>query len=47
MDFETNQWNIADEEFSLWLNGNNKKCNIDLTDILKSTFLVFREKQMD
>ena len=47
MDFESNQWNIADEEFSLWLNGNIKDVNIDLTDILKSTFLVFREKQFN
>ena len=46
MNLENDQWNIADEEFSLWLNGNKQEGNLDLTDILKSTFLAFRQKQI-
>ena len=45
MNLENHKWNIADEEFSLWLNGTNRGKSIELTDILKSTFLVFRHKQ--
>ena len=45
MNFENDKWNKADEEFSLWLNGAYRGKSIDLTEILKSTFLVFREKQ--
>lgn len=45
MYLENDQWNIADEEFSLWMNGTGRGKNIELTNILKSTFLVFREKK--
>lgn len=45
MDLENNQWNIADEEFSLWLNGNKHDGNLSITEILKSTYLIFRKKQ--
>ena len=45
MNFENHKWNIAVDEFSLWLNGTDRGKSIELTDILKSTFLVFRQKQ--
>jgi len=45
MNLENDKWNIADEEFSLWLNGTDRGKSIELTDILKSTFLAFREKK--
>ena len=47
MNLENDKWNIADEEFSLWMNGNKQEGNLDLTDILKSTFLAFRQKQIE
>lgn len=46
MNFENHKWNVADEEFSLWLNGTDRGKSIELTDILKSTFLAFRQKQI-
>jgi len=45
MNSENDQWNLADKEFSLWLNGNKQDGNRTLTDILKSTYLVFRKEQ--
>jgi RNA polymerase sigma factor (sigma-70 family) len=45
MNLENDQWNIADEEFGLWLNGDNHVEILNLTEILKSTYLVFRKKQ--
>lgn len=46
MNAENEQWNIADEEFNLWVNGNQQEKSIELTDILKSTFFIFRKKQL-
>jgi len=47
MNIENEQWNIADEEFSLWMNGNKHDGNLSLTEILKSAYLVFRKKQRE
>jgi RNA polymerase sigma factor (sigma-70 family) len=38
-------WKIADEEFSQWLDGRKNESNFNLTNILKSTYLIFREQQ--
>lgn len=45
MDFDNKQWDIADNDLTNWLNGKDRGNSIELTDILKSTFLVFRKKQ--
>ena len=45
MNVENDQWNIADEEFSLWLNGDKHDGNLSLTEILKSAYFVFRKEQ--
>jgi len=45
MNSENDQWNIADNEFSLWLYGKKQDGNRTLTDILRSTYLVFRKEQ--
>lgn len=45
MNVENDQWNNADEEFGLWLNGNKQEGNLTLTEILKSAYLVFRKEQ--
>ena len=45
MNVENDQWNIADEEFSLWLNGNSHDGNLSFTEILKSAYLIFRKEQ--
>jgi RNA polymerase sigma factor (sigma-70 family) len=47
MNLENDQWNIADEKFGLWLNGNKHVENLTTIDILKSTYFVFRKKQSD
>ena len=45
MNSENDQWNIADNEFSLWLYGKKQDGSRNLTDILKSTYLVFSKEQ--
>ena len=47
MDFEIKNWDLADQNFNLWLNGNNLEDRNPLTEILKSTFFVFKRKQWD
>jgi RNA polymerase sigma factor (sigma-70 family) len=46
MDFETNQWDLADQDFYHWLNGDNSESNLSPSDILKSTYLAFRQSQI-
>lgn len=46
MDFENNQWDLADQDLKIWLNGDNNGSNLPLSDILKSTYLAFRQKQI-
>lgn len=45
MNFENDQWNRADLEFSHWMKGKKSEVNPDHTNILKSTYFVFREKE--
>jgi RNA polymerase sigma factor (sigma-70 family) len=45
MNFEDEQWNIAEQQFILWLDGKKNGENLTIIDILKSTYLVFRKKQ--
>ena len=47
MDFENNQWDLADGDFKQWLNGDNNGSYPPLSDILKSTYLAFRQKQIE
>ena len=47
MDFGNKQWDQADQDLNLWLNGNNTESNLLHSDILKSIFLVFRQKQIE
>ena len=47
MNFENDQWNSADFEFNNWLKGNKSEGNADHTNILKSTYFVFREKESE
>jgi RNA polymerase sigma factor (sigma-70 family) len=46
MNFDSDHWNIAEEQFSLWLKG-NKQRNLTITEILKSTYFIFRKEQSD
>jgi RNA polymerase sigma factor (sigma-70 family) len=46
MDLENIQWYQADQDFNLWLNGNNIESNLPHSDILRSIFLAFRQKQI-
>ena len=47
METEFDQWNIADEQFSLWLKGEGHNEKISITGILKSAYFVFRQKQRE
>jgi RNA polymerase sigma factor (sigma-70 family) len=47
MDNVNQQWDLADQELDQWLNGETHKSHIPLSDILKSTFLTFRQKQFE
>jgi|GEM_PF-48173 len=47
MNFGNDQWNNADMEFNHWLKGNKSEVSHDRTNILKSTYFVFREKETE
>jgi len=47
MDFENDQWDQADKDFVIWLNENNNESNLEQTNILKATYLTFRQKQIE
>lgn len=47
MDFEHHKWNMAELEFSHWLKGAKVEGPPAHANILKSTFLVFREKESE
>lgn len=47
MDIENTRWDQADQEFILWLNGRTNGDNSFLSDILKSIYLAFRQKEID
>ncbi len=47
MDIEKQQWDLADQELNLWLNGDNNGSNLQLAEILKSIYLAFRQKQIE
>jgi RNA polymerase sigma factor (sigma-70 family) len=45
MDLINNQWDLADQDLNRWLNGDNNGSKLPISDILKSTYFVFRMKQ--
>lgn len=47
MNFENDKWDLADQELNYWLNGDKHKSLIPLSEILKSAFLTFRQKQIE
>jgi RNA polymerase sigma factor (sigma-70 family) len=46
MDLKNNQWDLADKDLNIWLNENKHESSLPLSDILKSTYLSFRQKQI-
>lgn len=42
---ENNQWDLADQDFKVWLNDKKQESRHPLSDILKSTYLAFRQRQ--
>ena len=47
MDFENQQWDLADQDLNNWLDGDKHENQIPLADILKSIYLTFRQKQIE
>lgn len=47
MDFENKQWDIEDQNLTNWLNGDNSRNSFQLSDILRSIYLAFRQKQAE
>jgi len=47
MDIENHQWDLADQELDLWLKGEKNEISIPFSDILKSAYLTFRQKQIE
>lgn len=47
MDLKNNQWDLADKDLTIWLNEDKHENRLPLFDILKSTYLTFRQKQID
>lgn len=47
MDIKNNQWDLADEDLDLWLNRDKHESSLPLSDILKSAYLFFRQKQIE
>ncbi|HZL12121.1 MAG TPA: sigma-70 family RNA polymerase sigma factor [Prolixibacteraceae bacterium] len=47
MSSENNQWDLADQELNLWMTGDKNEINFSFTDILKSTYLSFRQKHIE
>ena len=45
MTTENNNWDLADGNFALWLTGEAYQDIFPITDILKSTYNIFRKKQ--
>lgn len=45
MNFEHHKWNMAELDFNHWLKGNKLAGSPDRANILKSAYLVFREKE--
>ena len=45
MNFENQKWNLAELEFNHWLRGNKVQSSPERANILKSAYLVFREKE--
>jgi RNA polymerase sigma factor (sigma-70 family) len=46
MDLKNIQWNQADQDFNLWLNGTTIESSLPHSDILRSIFLAFRQIQI-
>ncbi|HAH25372.1 MAG TPA: hypothetical protein DCL77_16720 [Prolixibacteraceae bacterium] len=47
MNFEDHKWNQAELDFNHWLTGTKVESAPDRTNILKSAYLVFREKESE
>lgn len=47
MDLENTHWDQADQEFILWLNGRTNGNSPLISDILKSIYLAFRQKEIE
>lgn len=47
MDLENKHWDSADQDLTLWLNDDKHESSHPLSDILKSTYLVFWQKQKE
>ena len=47
MDFENQQWDLADQDLNNWLDGDKLKNQVPLSDILKSIYHTFRQKQIE
>jgi len=47
MVFENKQWDTADQNLTSWLNGDNTHGFTQLSDILKSIYLAFRQKEVE
>lgn len=47
MDMENTHWDQADQEFNLWLDGVYTGSSLLLSDLLKSIYLVFRQKEIE
>lgn len=45
MNFDNNEWDLADKHLNNWLNEDKDESSHQLIDILKSTYLTFRQKQ--
>ena len=46
METKINRWDLADKDLNIWLNENKHESSLPLSDILKSTYLTFRQKQI-
>lgn len=47
MNLENKHWDLADRNLSDWLNGDNRKAQLPISDLLKSAYLIFRQKEKE
>jgi len=47
MELINEQWDLADKDLTNWLNEDKHESSLPLSDILKSTYLAFRQKQIE
>jgi RNA polymerase sigma factor (sigma-70 family) len=46
MESENKQWDLADQDLNLWLNEDKHESDLPFSDILRSTYLAFRQKEI-